>query len=117
MDKIKSIAVPVTQRAPARKPRRAGHPQAAPDQSVGGDVGPPREPPRRFRPQGTHRYRIGQRLRIAGGGRYWGHLGGYCRVIALMPHESGPFLYRIRSETENFERIVAEVDLFPSDAP
>jgi hypothetical protein len=32
-----------------------------------------------------------------------------------MPHEGGPFLYRIRSEVENFERVVAEADLFPAD--
>jgi hypothetical protein len=28
-----------------------------------------------------------------------------------MPHEGGAFYYRVRSETENFERVVAEGDL------
>jgi hypothetical protein len=111
LDKIKSIAVPVTRRSAPKKLRRAGHPQLQPDEGVGGQIGESR----RQRPGATaapsHRYHVGQRLRMLGGGRYWGRLDGTCRVVALLPHESGVFQYRVRSETENFERVVAESDL------
>ncbi len=110
MDKIKSIAVPVTRRSAPKKLRRAGHPQLQPDEGVGGHIGE-RRPPRTAATVPAHRYHIGQRLRMLGGGRYWGRLDGTCRVVALLPHESGVFQYRVRSETENFERVVAETDL------
>lgn len=32
-----------------------------------------------------------------------------------MPYEGSTLSYRVRSETENFERIVAENDLVPAD--
>jgi hypothetical protein len=115
LDEIKSIAVPVTRRLPAKKARRAGRPQSAPDQIVGGEVGAHRAAPRVLRPLGHHRYRVGQRLRVLGGGNHWSRLGGYCKVLALMPHEGGQFLYRIRSEVESFERIVAEGDLLQAE--
>lgn len=105
--------MPVTRRTPVKKARRAGHPQIAPDHhGVGGDVGPLRTVPRPPHQQHIrHRFHVGQRLRIVGGGRYWGRLDGYCKVVALMPHEGGTLNYRVRSEAENFERIVAEADL------
>ena len=35
-----------------------------------------------------------------------------CKVIALLPYEGhGALLYRIRSDAEAFERVVAEADL------
>ena len=35
-----------------------------------------------------------------------------CKVVALLPYEGyGALLYRVRSESESFERIVAEADL------
>jgi hypothetical protein len=111
-DETKSIAVPVTRRS-AVKPRRAGHPQSAPDQVVGGQVGPPRAPAREFRPTSKHRYHVGQRLRLLGGGSAWSRSGGACKVIAQMPSERGTFHYRVRSEVESFERVVAEADLAP----
>jgi hypothetical protein len=111
LDEIKNIAVPITRRATSKKARRAGRPQSAPDQVVGGAIGLPRPAARALRPLDHHRYHIGQRLRVLGGGNHWSRLGGYCKVLALMPHEGGPFLYRIRSEIESFERVVAEADL------
>jgi len=114
---MKSIAVPVTRRA-ATKPRRAGHPQTAPDQVVGGGVAPARAPgPRHAAPEAHHSYVVGQRLRVLGGGPIWGRQGAFCHVVALMPHDSGPFLYRVRSEVENFERVVAEGDLTIPEMP
>ena len=101
---IKSIAVPVGRRRPA--PVSAASP--APEHVDVEEV-VPRRPARN--PAETHRYRIGQRLRIVGSGRYWGRVGGECKVVALMPHESGPFLYRVRTDNENFERVVSGADL------
>jgi len=38
--------------------------------------------------------------------------GSFCKVTALLPYEGhGSLLYRVRSETEQFERVVAEADL------
>jgi hypothetical protein len=110
--------VPVTRRAPQKKARRAGHPQIAPeDIGVGGKVGPLRSQPRPARATAHHRYHIGQRLRLMGGGSTWARSSGGCKVIALMPHEGGAFYYRVRSETESFERIVAEADLALPELP
>ena len=101
---IKSIAVPVGRRrsapvsAASPAPRHVDVEEVAPRRPAGaGDD--------------THRYHIGQRLRIVGSGRYWGRVGGECEVVALMPHESGPFLYRVRTDNENFERVVSGADL------
>jgi hypothetical protein len=105
----------VTRRATAAKPRRAGHPQTAPDQLVGGDIGPARAAPRAVRAT-RHRYRVGQRLRVLGGS-YGGRSGSFCKIIALMPNEGGQFLYRIRSDAESFERVVPESDLQLPDLP
>jgi hypothetical protein len=108
---MKSIAVPVVRRPTAARPRKAGHPQTPPqDHVVGGKVGAPR-PATAPVQSAKHRYHVGQRLRLAGGGSAWTRASGSCKVTALLPHESGPFLYRVRSEAESFERVVAEVDL------
>jgi hypothetical protein len=111
LDKIKSIAVPVTRRSAPGRPRRAGHPQSPPDEGVGGKIGELRRQLPGAGMPAAHLYHVGQRLRMLGSGRYWGRLEGTCRVVALLPHEAGAFHYRVRSETENFERVVAEADL------
>lgn len=60
----------------------------------------------------THRYRIGERLRMGGGGYSLSRMAALCKVIAVLPYEGhGSLLYRVRSETEAFERVVAEADL------
>ena len=60
----------------------------------------------------THRYRIGERLAMNGGGRSVARAGAFCKVVATLPFEGhGSLLYRVRSETEQFERVVAEIDL------
>lgn len=117
MDKLKSIAVP-TKRPVAAKPRRAGRPQvAADDTNVGGKVGAGRTVATAPRPAQRHRYHVGQRLRLLGGGSTRARADGGCKVVSLMPHEGGAFYYRVRSETENFERVVAEADLVTPDLP
>ncbi len=119
MDLIKNIAVPVTRKrtaaAAAQKPRPAGRPTPPADNYVGGMVGAPRRPAPSLVAAAKHRYRIGERLQMQGGGRSWARADGICRVTALMPHERGPLLYRVRSEVESFERVVAEDDLTTLD--
>ena len=59
-----------------------------------------------------HRYHVGERLRLAYGGNITGRAGAGCKVLLLMPYEGrGPLLYRVRSDIEAFERVVAEADL------
>lgn len=111
MDDLKSIAVPVTRKRAPGKPRKAGHPALQADGRVGGMVGPlRRQPPPVAAPQ-QHRYRVGERLIMNDGGRSLQRLRTVCRVIALLPTEGGPLRYRVRSEMENFERVVDEADL------
>lgn len=114
MDPIKSIAVPATRRRGSGKPKRAGHPAPLAENRVGGPVGPLRRQPGPAQPRLEPRYAVGQRLTLLGGGNHWARAQGLCRVIAVMPHETGPFQYRVRSEAENYERIVAEADLEPA---
>ena len=103
---MKSIAVPVARKRASAAVAVSTVPQAS------GDVADRGESRRAARvPAGTHRYRVGQQLKVVGSGRNWGRVGGLCKVVALMPHEAGPFLYRVRTDTENFERVVAEADL------
>jgi hypothetical protein len=115
LDLIKNIAVPVTRKrtaaAAAAKPRPAGRPTPPPDSHVGGMVGAGRRPTPVMAEAAKHRYRVGERLQMLGGGRSWARAEAICRVTALMPHERGPLLYRVRSEMESFERVVAEDDL------
>jgi hypothetical protein len=69
-------------------------------------------PLRRVAAAPTHRYRVGDRLRMQGGGQSIARLAGGCKVMALLPYEGrGALLYRVRSDSEQFERIVAEADL------
>jgi hypothetical protein len=70
------------------------------------------QPPRAIMAAPTHRYRIGERLRMGNGGYSVARAASFCKVVALLPFEGhGSLLYRVRSETEQFERVVAEADL------
>lgn len=111
MEPIKNIAVPVTRKRSAAKPRPAGRPTPPLDSHVGGIAGAARRPAPIMAAPPKHRYRVGERLQMMGGGRSWARAEAICRVTALMPHERGPLLYRVRSEMESFERVVAEEDL------
>lgn len=61
----------------------------------------------------AHRFAIGERLAMAPGGREFARGAATCSIVALLPHEGGPLRYRVRSDTENYERIVDENDLSP----
>lgn len=64
-------------------------------------------------PAPSHRYKIGQRLNLAPDSRYFQRVACVCVVTATVPNESGPVHYRVRSESERFERVVSEFDLSP----
>ena len=111
VDSLKSIAIPVTRKRAAGKPRKAGHPAPPADSRVGGTVGPLRRVSGAISIAPQHRYRIGERLMMQDGGRSLQRAKTTCRVISLLPAEGGPLRYRVRSETESFERVVEEGDL------
>ncbi len=112
MDEIKSIAVPVgRKRGGAVKPRPAGHPVPPQDSVVGGTVGAGRRTPTSTIQQAQHKFRVGERLLMRGGGRTWARAETFCNVLALLPNEGGPLRYRVRGEAENFERVIEEIDL------
>lgn len=58
-----------------------------------------------------HRYLVGQRLAMAPGGREFARGAATCTIVARLPHEGGPLRYRVRSDSEHYERIVDENDL------
>jgi hypothetical protein len=110
MPPLKSISVTPIRRGGNRK---APSPAVddAPDDSLALQVALAR-PPRRVVAQPSHRYRVGESLRMTGGGQSLQRAASTCKVVFLLPYEGhGTLLYRVRSDTESFERIVAEADL------
>ena len=74
----------------------------------------PERPARAVRGVPAHRYAVGERLRMRNGGNILSRAASECMVISLLPYEGhGALLYRVRSDTEQFERIVSEGDLTP----
>lgn len=71
-----------------------------------------RQPRRVVLAQPSHAFRVGERLKLNGGGRQLTQTSGGCEVVARLPYEGrGALQYRVRSDTETFDRIVSEVDL------
>ena len=69
-------------------------------------------PVRRTATAPSRMYRVGDRPKINDGGQSLQRVSSACRVLSLLPYEGhGALLYRVRSEAESFERIVAEADL------
>lgn len=110
MPPLKSIAVTPIKRGGGRK-------QPSPTLVEEGEDSPAvllalSRPPRRILPKPSHRYRVGDRLRMTGGGHSLQRSASNCKIMALLPYEGyGALLYRVRGETEAFERIVTEADL------
>ncbi|RYE06799.1 MAG: hypothetical protein EOP22_20100 [Hyphomicrobiales bacterium] len=106
MPPIKSVAV---------KPKRARAAAAAPADEPAFSLGPPpalARPARRTVPAPAHRYQIGEKLNMIGGGNATQRAASGCTIVARLPYEGrGALLYRVRSDRESFERIVPEVDL------
>jgi hypothetical protein len=60
----------------------------------------------------VHSFRVGDRLRMGSGGYSVARIAATCKVVALLPYEGhGALLYRVRSDAEAFERVVAEAVL------
>lgn len=112
MNTFKSIAVPVTRRQAVGKAKRAVETPSM-DSAAGGSVPEFRRLPQQASLHPVHRFRVGQRLTMARGSRDIARPAALCEVVALLPHEAGPLLYRVRSELESFERVVDEADLAP----
>ncbi len=100
---FKSIAIP-----PRSVTRKGGEPTRAYAPATSAPVHM-----RATRHLDGHRYATGDRLLMASGGRETARGASACRVVSLLPNEGGPLRYRVRSESENFERIVDEIDLSP----
>jgi hypothetical protein len=64
----------------------------------------------------SHRYKVGQMLDLRSAPRHSNRPSGPCEVVACLPHEKGPVLYRVKSWGETNERVVEEIDLSPSAA-
>jgi hypothetical protein len=64
----------------------------------------------------THRFAVGARLNMLDGGRQAGRTAGACIVLRLLPYEGHELQYRVRSEAESYERVVAEHHLTEFDA-
>jgi hypothetical protein len=62
----------------------------------------------------TPLFRAGQRVNVM---RTRASLapGGIYKVIRALPSDGGPIRYRMKSDTETFERILDEVNLEPAE--
>jgi hypothetical protein len=107
LDKIKSIAVPVVRRSSSASGRSRRVSDVAAER-----------PPVETAPseasvsaESHHRFGVGERVRMIGGGNRWARAEAICRIVSLLPHDSGPFLYRVQSEAESYQRVVDEADL------
>ena len=110
MPPLKSVVVAPTKRGGGRK-------QPSPTISTEDDdapipATPLARPVRRVAAQPEHRYRVGERLRMTGGGQSVQRTSSACNIVSLLPYEGrGALLYRVRSDAETYERIVSEADL------
>ena len=104
LEKLKSIAVPVSRKRVSTPRMRPSRPDSGENESL-------RAAPRTPVPPASHRYRIGERVRMTGGGSNWARSEAICSIVALLPHERGPVLYRVQSDLENCQRVVEETDL------
>jgi hypothetical protein len=62
----------------------------------------------------NHRYAVGQMLELRSAPLRSNRQSGTCEVIACLPTDAGPALYRVKSLSENYERVVEEIELSPS---
>ena len=113
MPPLKSIAIPIKKpsahRSKGKKPALRIDTQAEPA-AMFEHRRPAPPPPVMAQP--AHRFRVGERLLMANGGRTLSRVSSSCVVVARLPYEGrGSLLYRVRSETEQFERVVPEMDL------
>ena len=58
-----------------------------------------------------HRYKVGEILEFQPGRNGFPAASRQCTVVRLLPVEGGDRLYRIKCETEAFERVAREAQL------
>lgn len=63
----------------------------------------------------THKYRIGQIVRMAPS-RFGDRTGGVYEVVRLLPEANGEFGYRIKAAAEATERAVREHEISPASS-
>lgn len=107
---LKDIAITPTRKA---GPRRRSEPASPTIESTDFELTPPTPRAQRaVAAQPTHRYHVGEKLRLAGGGRAFARGETICKVVGLLPYEGrGTLQYRVRGDTEQYERVVAEIEL------
>jgi hypothetical protein len=59
---------------------------------------------------GIHKYRVGQTVDLIPSASRFAAKGTY-RIVSLRPTEGGDLQYRIKSQSEAYERIISESDL------
>jgi hypothetical protein len=63
----------------------------------------------------AHLYKAGQMVELRSAPKHSNRLSGPCEILSCLPHDKGPFFYRVQSQLEGIQRVVDEVDLSPSD--
>ncbi|MEQ1770167.1 MAG: hypothetical protein ABL879_10030 [Devosia sp.] len=114
MSGTKSIAVPPKSGASGKRRGAAPARPASPPPAEAEVPATARTVARPTLAKPAHRYHIGQRLHLGNGGNIISRAAAFCTVVSLLPYEGrGSLFYRVRSESEQFERVVAEGDLSP----
>jgi hypothetical protein len=65
----------------------------------------------------AHRYKIGEHVSLARGFGYARKPGAIYEVTALLPSDTAHFQYRIRAQSEAYDRVAAENELAPPRRP
>jgi len=60
---------------------------------------------------GVHRYRVGDTVILKDGPVRMAKASGVCKVLAALPESQGSRRYRVRFDSENFDRSVAEDEI------
>jgi hypothetical protein len=63
-----------------------------------------------------HKYSVGQKVSFNPGGGGQAHLGGSYTVLRQLPSENREWQYRVKSDRDSHERIVAESQLTGASA-
>ena len=61
-----------------------------------------------------HAFKVGQMLDLSSSPMHSNRPKGPCTVLACLPHDKGPVLYRVQCQGERYERVVDELDLSSS---
>ena len=58
-----------------------------------------------------HKFKVGQMLELSSAPMQSNRPKGACKVLACLPYDKGPAIYRVKCVNENNERVVEEHDL------